>query len=139
RRISSVVVADAQRDDALERLTPLRALARGRATRERQTRSMKTTVHGTGVFAVGPFVVLSACAGSGAMAPSVTTPVASVGPATRDAPLRLYALDCGRAEINDFGFFSANGKPTGEKRTRAITGGLLTRQPCSLAERGARS
>jgi N-acyl homoserine lactone hydrolase len=54
--------------------------------------------------------VLVSCAGSS------PTPATSAPPAS----VRVYALDCGRIEVNDVGFFSDTGQPTGKSVTLAV-------------------
>ncbi|QRO02331.1 N-acyl homoserine lactonase family protein [Archangium violaceum] len=60
-------------------------------------------------------VLGAACAG--ARSPAAGAP----GSTAEDAPaIRLYVLDCGRIEINDMGFFSGSGAPTGQAGTLTV-------------------
>jgi N-acyl homoserine lactone hydrolase len=60
-----------------------------------------------------PFLLMIAACGGHANEPRSATA------AHPTEPVRLYALDCGRIEITDFGFFTDSGKPIGKGRTLA--------------------
>ncbi|MCY1080828.1 N-acyl homoserine lactonase family protein [Archangium lansingense] len=66
-------------------------------------------------------VLCTACAG--ARAPAAGAPASAAG---EPPPIRLYVLDCGRIEINDMGFFSGSGEPTGQAGTLTV--------PCFLIQ-----
>jgi N-acyl homoserine lactone hydrolase len=71
------------------------------------------------------WVVIS-CAVSCASTPPAASPAPPASPnaASRSpaglSTVRLYALDCGRFELSDVGYFSDTGKPTGKPATFAV-------------------
>ncbi|MDB4994632.1 MAG: AttM/AiiB family protein [Myxococcaceae bacterium] len=72
---------------------------------------------GSGCAATGPTAAQSATPESGTSRPAASS--------ERDR-IRFFALDCGRIEITDIGFFTDSGKPTGKAQTLA--------DPCFLIQ-----
>ncbi|MFY2561257.1 N-acyl homoserine lactonase family protein [Corallococcus terminator] len=62
----------------------------------------------------------------GACAHAPETPPTATAPAAKSSEVRLYALDCGRIEVHDMGFFADGSRPTGKRGTMSVPCFLVT-------------